>query len=269
MVGPRPVEVPAARHKAAPIDPRIQARRIEVQRVQGRRRLRRLVDLGLVALVATGFAGALWTPLLDVDAVMVDGAARTGADTVRERSGISLGEPLIDVDLRAAGRRIGALPWVERVVLHRRVDGVVSISVAERTPVAAVGSGASAMLVDRDGRVLAPVDTAPDVDGLPMLTGVEAVPPAGSFLDGDHRVALRLAEELGRVVRGAVTSVAGQPLSARLAQGGDVHFGEPSQLDAKVRSLQTVLDQVDLRCLAVLDLQLPGSPVLTREEPCS
>ena len=48
-----------------------------------------------------------------------------------------------------------------------------------------------------------------------------------------------------------------------------MRFGDARQLDAKVRSLEAVLEQVDLTCLAVLDLRLPGSPVLTREEGCS
>ncbi len=269
MVSPPPVVAAPASGRRSPIDPRIRARRIEVQRVQGRRRLRRLIDLGLVGLVLAGFVGALWTPLLDVDAVAVEGAARTGVEAVRERSGISLGAPLVGVDLRAAGNRIGALPWVEQVTLHRRVDGVVDISVVERTPVASVGVGSATVLVDRDGRVLGPAVTAPDVGALPMLIGVDAVPPVGSFLAEDHSDALLLAEQLDRVAPGAVASVVARPLSAHLTQGGEARFGDPSRLDAKIRSLRTVLDQVDLRCLAVLDLQLPGSPVLTREERCS
>lgn len=269
IAGPPATAAPPG-HRPAPIDPRIRARRIEVQRVRGRRRLQRLIDVGLVLLVAGGFAGALWTPLLDVDAVLIDGAARTGADAVRDRSGIVIGERLLDVDLRGAGERIGALPWVERVALHRRVDGVVDISVTERTPVVAVGTGSAAVLVDKDGRVLGPTATAPDIGALPTLLGADAaVSSVGSFLDDAFRDALLLAERLDAVVPGAVASVAATPLTARLAQGGEVRFGGPSQLAAKVRSLRTVLDQVDLRCLAVLDLRVPGSPVLTREERCS
>ena len=59
---------------APPIDPRLRARRIEVRRVEGRRRLQRLVDMGLLAMVVAAFLGALWTPLLDVDEVRVEGA---------------------------------------------------------------------------------------------------------------------------------------------------------------------------------------------------
>ena len=66
LTWPRP---PPTLSRPTPIDPRIQARRIEVQRGVGRRRLQRLVDVGLVLAVAAGFAIALRSPLLDVDAV--------------------------------------------------------------------------------------------------------------------------------------------------------------------------------------------------------
>jgi hypothetical protein len=68
---------------------------------------------------------------------------------------------------------------------------------------------------------------------------------------------------------GTLASLDGHDLVATLIQGGEVRFGDGRQLDAKARSLRTVLEQVDLTCLAVLDLRLPGSPVLTREEGCS
>ena len=75
---------------AAHIDPRIRARRIEVQRGMGRRRLQRLVDVGLVLAVAAGFAVALRSPLLDVDAVRVAGQrAHRRAELVVERAGIA------------------------------------------------------------------------------------------------------------------------------------------------------------------------------------
>lgn len=252
-----------------PIDPRIQARRIEVRRGEGRRRLQRLVDVGLLVVVGAAFLGALWTPLLDVDEVRVQGAAHTGAEVVRAHAGIGRGDRLVAVDLHAAGMRVAALPWVGAVTVHRGVDGVVAISVTERTAVAAVGTGRAAVLVDRSGRVLGPVAGTPDLGPVIELTGVAAVPSVGAFLDRSQSDALLAIERIGTATPGAVSAMAADGLTARLVQGGAVRFGDTSQLEAKVRSLRTVLDQVDLRCLAVLDLRLPGSPVLTREEGCS
>lgn len=271
VVGPTST-VPRGRSGTAPIDPRIRARRIAVQRVEGRRRLQRLVDLGAVAVVVAAFMGALWTPLLDVNEIRVVGASRTDETTIRDQMGIAPGDPLINVDLQAAGHRLAALPWVGEVRLHRGVDGVVVVTVEERAAVAWLVTGGAAVLVDRDGRILGPVPAA-GADGAGTayleLTGVDAVPVVGGFLARHQRMALRLADRLDALVPGAVTSLSADELVGRLRQGGEVRFGDGSLVDDKVRSLRTVLDQVELDCLAVLDLRLPGSPVLTREERCS
>src|SRR4051812_39815589 len=99
---------PPAPGPTARIDPRIRARRIEVQRDAGRRRLRRLVDVGLVLAVAAGFALALRSPLLDVGAVEVAGAHHTAPAAITQAAGIAAGDQLMDVDLHAAGLRVEA-----------------------------------------------------------------------------------------------------------------------------------------------------------------
>ncbi|MGQ0830157.1 MAG: cell division protein FtsQ/DivIB [Microthrixaceae bacterium] len=252
---------------SAPIDPRIRARRIEVRRDAGRRRLARLVDVGLVSAVALAFVGALWTPLLDVDTVRVTGADHSDPVVVSERSGIRVGDRLASLDLHAAGSRVAALPWVRSVSLHRRVDGVVSIVVRERTAVAIVAGADAAVAVDAEGRVLGPAQGLPG--GMITLTDAGTPPAPGGFLEGDQTDALRLAARLMADAPGTVASLTADNLTGALTSGGSVRFGDLRQLDAKLRSLRTMLDQVDLRCLAVMDLRLPGSPVLTREEGCS
>lgn len=253
----------------APIDPRIRARRIEVARGEGRRRLRRLADAAVVGTVALGFLAALWSPLLDVDEVRISGAERSGADVIADHADIEVGDQLVSVDLGAAGARIAELPWVAEVSLRRGVDGVVAIEVTERVPVAVVPTSTGPHLVDRDGRILAPAAAMEELGPLTALDGVDAQPVPGRYLDDRAEAALRVAARLAEDLPGALATLGGDDLSGRLAQGGTVRFGDASQLDAKVRSLRTVLDQVDLTCLAVLDLRLPGSPVLTREEGCS
>lgn len=247
------------------IDPRIRARRIEVRRHEGRRRLSRLVEAGLVAGVAAAFAGALFTPLLDVDEVMVVGTAHLPQDDVLAAAAIELGTPLVSVDLAAAGERVAALPWVADVALHRGVDGVVALDVTERAPVASVPTATGPLAVDSDGRVLGVAEGT----GLVSLEGVDRVPAPGGYLPTDTGDSLALAAALGDALPGVVAALEVEDLVAVLAQGAEVRFGDATRLDAKLRSLSTVLGQVDLTCLAVIDLQLPGSPVLTREEGCS
>jgi cell division protein FtsQ len=253
----------------APIDPRIRARRIEVQRGAGRRRLQRLVDLGVVLAVALGFAIALRTPLLDVDEVVVEGARQTGVDRVRAEADIATGTPLMDLDLGASGERVAALPWVERVRVDRGLDGTITIVVEERSPVALVLAGDRTVVVDLEGRVVAEAAAVPDLPpGLVRLTGV-AAPAPGQVLPDDARAALPLAARLAELAPGAVDELDVEALEGTLATGGVVRFDDTTQVDAKVRSLQTVLAQVDLTCLGSLDVGSPGSPVLTREEGCS
>lgn len=256
-------------HPVAPIDPRIRARRIEVRRREGRRRLQRLVDAGVVVVVALAFVGALWTPLLDVDEVRVTGAARTGEAPVLAQAGVAVGDPLIGVDLGAVGGRVAELPWVAEVHLSRGVDGLVELAVTERVPVAAVGSGPTAVLVDIQGRVLGPASDVPAGGPFVELTGVGAAPAPGGYVDAGAADALALAAHLVAVAPGTLATLDAGELTGTLLAGGQVRFGDARQLDAKAGSLRTMLEQVDLSCLAVLDLRLPGSPVLTREEGCS
>lgn len=253
------------------VDPRIRARRIEVQRHAGRRRLRRVVDVGLLLAVAAGFAGALRSPLLDVEAVRVSGADRTGAAAVVEASGIARGEQLADVGLGAAGTRVAALPWVGEVRMHRGLGGTVEIAVTERVAAAVMGDGAAAVVVDPTGRVLARVADVPDVAaGLVHVAGVSGALIPGVSLGDGARDAVTLAGRLAAVVPGSIAQVSvGDQLAATLTQGGEVHFGDASRLTAKLRSLETVLEHVDLTCLERLDLRAPGSPVLTRRAGCS
>lgn len=253
----------------APIDPRIRARRIEVQRSAGRRRLQRLADLGIVGVVGLGFAAALWSPLLDVDVIAVRGADRTTVEGVTAAAGVATGDQLLGIDLHAVGKRVVALPWVERAALRRQLDGTITIEVVERTAVARVGAGEQAQLVDRSGRVLGPAADAPDLGPLVELTGVDVAVAPGQHLPGSTDAALALAERIATVAPDAVATLDVTSLTGTLAQGGTVRFGASAPLAPTASALRTALSQVDLACLALLDLRSPGHVVLTREEGCS
>ncbi|MEO1065281.1 MAG: FtsQ-type POTRA domain-containing protein, partial [Actinomycetota bacterium] len=95
------------------VDPRLRARRIEVLRAEGRRRLRwvvvvfTLIGIGVVTLVA------LRSPLFDVDRITVSGAERTSTSAITAAADLDLDEPLVEVDLGAIAARVEELPWID------------------------------------------------------------------------------------------------------------------------------------------------------------
>jgi Cell division protein FtsQ len=135
----------------------------------------------------------------------------------------------------------------------------------ERTPVAAVADKAGIAIVDRTARVLAIGPAAPPE--LPILSGL---PPAGAVLTrvGGRAsellaVARAMPPQVAQRVTGVVAADAGQ-VELRLRPAGIVRLGPPDQLAEKMLATQTVLTQVDLARLAVLDVRVPASPAVTR-----
>ena len=55
-----------------------------------------------------------------------------------------------------------------------------------------------------------------------------------------------------------------EQVELRLKPTGVVRLGPPDQLAQKMLATQTVLTQVDLTRLAVLDVRVPASPTITR-----
>ena len=260
-----------------PIDPRIRERRIAVRRDEGRRRLRLLVIGGSV--VAVGLLGWLATrsPLLDVDTIRVVGARHTTATAVTRATGVRHGDAMLDIDDGSVAARVRALPWVDTATVRREWPGTVTVDVTERRAIAAArGPSRSAthetwLLVDADGRLLARQSHAQE--GLPAIEGGPFGDTPGATIDATGKGALAVARAIGpdRVPQIPVVAVVdGDQLELRLAgdrpgvSGGVVRFGPPDQIREKLLAVFTVLDHVDLRDLAVLDVRVPSAPVITR-----
>ena len=249
------------------VDPRMRSRRIAVRRDQGRRRFKRLtVTLGVIAAVVAA-AVATQTPLLDVDRVRVEGVTHTDAADVRRAARIDRGDAMVGVDTGRTAARIERLPWIGQATLARRWPGTIEIDVTEREPVAIVEVAEGRVaLVDEDGRVL-DVTRQPPV-GLPEVTGVRGRIAEGEQLAGGTLDALMVVRALGERLPGVVASVSSD-LDAELAAGGAIRFGSTDDLDDKIVAVETVLADVDIACLELLDVRVPGSPALTRHQRCS
>ena len=250
-----------------PMDPRIRQRRIDVRRTEGRRRRRVLVGCLAVAAVVAGTAGAVRSPLFDVDYVDVRGAERTARPEVVAAGRLHTRPALLDVDTAAIERAVEALPWVLRATARRNWPGSVRIDVVERRPAAVVPTPDGAWAVaDRTGRVLAVGPEKPP--GLPAIGGLAPPGPPGTTLPADSRPSLEVAAALSDELRTRIADVAavggGEVELQLVAPGGVVRLGPPSELEEKLRVLATVLTRADLAEVATIDVRVPRAPALTR-----
>jgi cell division protein FtsQ len=287
-----PASPPSPTAVRLPIDPRMRQRRIEVRREEGRRRLKLLcILIGGTVAVALGL-GITHSQLLAVHHVEVSGVAHTSRAQVVAAAGLGHGGLMVDVDPGHLAERLGQLPWVARAAVSRRWPTTVKIAITERSPVALMaGPPGQLAVIDVTGRVLAvwptgtgPTGTGPTVTGptvtgpvpgvgLPTLIGLDPAGPAGSTLpDGDPvRAALALLaaapRDIGLSAKTWIRTVQvadDGELSAVLNTNITIRLGPIDQLDTKLLALRALLEQVDLKGVATIDLRVPDAPALTR-----
>ncbi len=284
----QPVEAPS-------MDARLRARRIEVLRSQGRKRLRRLV----VALALTVLLVAAWgltrSPLLDVDEFVISGATSTAEADIISASGISLGDALTDVNLEQATQGVAALPWVQNAQVERSWSGKILVNVNERVPAAIVEDGRSqTWLIDASGQVLGLVSdyksptnatNAVELAALTTISGIES-PTLGEKLESvpDQLISLVTAvpDDLAAMVHRVYLDAAGEiwfelvgesndappdnpsTEESETAVAGRIRFGDARNPHEQLRSASLVVAQVDLVDLDVIDVRVPSDPVVTR-----
>ena len=271
-----PVAVHSPKVRVETIDPRMSARRADV--VEGRRRSRyRSVASVLVAATLLGGAvvAVLASPLLQLRTVRVHGGTEIGVDRVRSAAGLRLGQSMLDVNVDQVRRLVTELPLVERVTVRRQWPRTVVLDVVEAVPVAAVAMGDTWSVVDRRGTVLETRPVQPSLPSIELETGASVGPvqPGDARIRGALAVASLMSAELRQkvarvAVRGTEVNVwVRRRGAAKLRRGpGDellVLVGDPRDLDAKVRALDTMLAGADLADAAVLDLTVPDQPIVT------
>ena len=193
-----------------------------------RRLLRRTLPLiALLALTATLAAA------LQVREVRVVGAHRFPARDVELVLRSALGVPTVATRAGALRARVLTVPWVADAAVRVSLDGVVTCVLSERAPVAVAIDGSAARLVDREGRLLAPVESIPQ---LVRLEGFALFPEETSaFLSARPKIERAWGAGIERVVRLGPHDVALQFAGTPLPVLADP--GRPGELTATRRVL--------------------------------
>jgi cell division protein FtsQ len=249
------------------MDPRISARRTEVTRQQGRRRLR-LVGI-VVAAGALVFGGwcLLHSSLFSAKAITVVGATHETAAQIEAAAGLATHPPLLDVQTGAAAKGIERLPWVRSASVSVHWPDGVRVVVTERVPQLVMPTAAGQWAVlDTGGRVLAVDATLPpgliEVVG-PSTPSTSSTPVvAGTVLGASDQLGLLIATTLPPSFRAQVTAVTVvSPRFVQLTMTTPilVDIGDGSQLHAKYEDVSAALAGATLHDGDTIDVSVPGA----------
>lgn len=245
------------------LDERIAERRAQVRAERRRHRLRRtLVVLGLLALVAAGYAVER-SSLVALQEIQIDGTDRLAPEDVRDAAALELGTSTVRLRLGAAEDRVRELPLVRDVSIHRVDPLTVRIDVQERVPILVASGGGRRVLVDEDGVVVAG-GTAP---GLPEVS-VDRVPTPGETVEdvpalaNAHAVLTALPGPLRAVVT-RYEAHSAHELDLVLDTGVRVRFGDAARVDEKARALGAVLEDLGGRQVTTIDVRAPSTPTVS------
>lgn len=244
-------------------DPRISRRRKAVARSRRRRALATAASV----IVVAGLAWlAFFSPLLEVERVVVVGGRHVSAEDVAAAAGLDR-DNLLLLSTERVAQRVRRLPWVRRARVTRRLPDTVRVRVTERRPAMVLSTTRGRWTLDRAGRVLG---RGAAERRLPVLGGVQVarLTPGDILSDGEVQAALDVWRSLPRSLRARVAGVFASSLE-RIALSLDddvvVRYGAAESMAAKNSVLRAVLARVraEGRSVGYIDVRVPGSPAIS------
>lgn len=126
----------------------------EIRRQKRRKRKKRkriLLGLMLILMICIGL---LFTPIFNLKEITISGNEKVESQEIVTASGFVLGENIFKFKLNEAGETIAKIPYINSVILQRKLPGKIEISVTECIPLAYIQSADGMVVVDKDGKVL-------------------------------------------------------------------------------------------------------------------
>jgi cell division protein FtsQ len=236
--------------------------RDEVKRFTRRTRRRKagwITAAAVVAVMAGLLAVAVYSPLLALRTVQVEGTSRIPADTLVQALDDQLGTPLPLLDLGEVKEKLASFPLIQSYSTESRPPDTLVVRVVERRPVASIrASGGGFQLVDPAGVVVETADERPA--GFPVIdVGAGGVGSARFEAAAQVLVALP-ADFLAQV--DVVNATTKDDVRLVLTDGKRVVWGSADQSDVKAARLPALLKATADREVAEYDVSSPDNLVV-------
>ena len=235
----------------------------EVRRFTRRSRSRRTIMLtaaGLVVALLAVLAVAVYSPLLALKTITVDGASRVDAAQVTDAVDGQLGTPLALLDYGQFTRQLAEFPLIRSYVTEMVPPDTLIIHIVERAPVAAVQNGAAFDLVDPAGIV---VQSSPErPDGVPLID-IGGQKPDSEAFTSVVAVLLALPAPLVAQVDSITASTQDDVTFTLRGVGQSVVWGSSDNSGSKAGALAAMVAKQDPNAKIEYDVSAPGSVVVT------
>ena len=243
-------------------DPRISRRRRAVERA-ARRRLAFRVAGGIFGAVMVW--AALWSPLLEVETIDVQGAAHITADDISEATGV-LGDNLLFLSAGKIASEVEELPWVAGARVDRLLPNTLRVRIVERSPALVVASTSESWVVDGSGYLLQPArgnEALPKMS-TPTLGGADPGErlPTRSLLAGVRAFASLPTDLADRVE--SVLAPTAEAISFALRGGTVVRYGAAEEMRDKNEVIAALLERFTAsEGRLYLDVRVPANPAVS------
>jgi cell division protein FtsQ len=234
---------------------------------------RRLLRFGAALSLLCAAAAFPASALFDLEAVTVAGNVTVPSDEIRERAGVGPGVNAFRVNAGVIRRRLLEDPRVRSASVTMMFPSQLRLTVAERTPAAALAVGDVYFHLSADGVALA---AAADPESLPIVVADRLNPAevvVGQVLQSsDARLGSRIVGSLPAALRDRVAGVhvdSAGDASLALRGGVTVRLGGTAGIAERLEMVPDVLDAIATRGLVVesVDLRVPGNVVVRPLDP--
>lgn len=218
-----------------------------------RRRRTALVAVGVIVLAFAGLVGLVYSPIMAVQEIRVEGASRTDPQQIEAALGDLVGQPIATVTDAAVGDDLEQFVTLQSYVVDVVPPGTIIVRVVEREPVLVVAGDDGDRLLDPAGVDLGPVAD----ESLPRLEDVEVGTDA---FEAVVAAVVAMPDDLLERVT-SVTATTTDDIQMTLADGSTVVWGSAEESDLKADVLAALVEAAAGETVT-FDVSAPEHPVV-------
>jgi len=240
---------------------RRKAERAEVRRFTRRARTRRLAVASVAGLVVTLIGlvlAAVYSPLLALREIVVDGTARVNAAEVQTALAEQMGTPLALLDFGKIEKQLAAFPLIRSYVTETLPPGTLLIHIVERQPLATIQQGSQYLLVDPAGITIQ--ESVDRIPGVPLID-LEGADTTSAAFTSVVEVLLALPAPLLAQVDTVTARTQDDVRMTFVGVGQQVSWGSAEDSDKKAVLLAALISKIDPNQPGLFDVSAPNNGV--------